>query len=503
VEDVKSRVCEGFTRVVLARELPLSAIKEIADTCPIDIEAFVHGALCVSYGGRCYASQYCFGRSANRGQCAQFCRLAFDLVDECGEILMRDKHLLSLKDMNRIEHLEEMMNAGVMSFKIEGRLKDEKYVKNVVSAYRQAIDEIISRRPSDFKRTSEGIHTFQFTPNVYRTFNRGYTSYFLKDDNAIIYNPNSPKSFGEYMGVVKSVQRNRIQIDYAPTVSSSLTAGDGICFISQLTGKQEGVRINSIDGKYALLNSTDNPLRVGMKVWRNFDVIFDRELGKPTAKRLLPINISFSATPQGFLLQAEAYEGVTAEHELHVEKEIAKSPSVENISKQLGKLGNTPFVAESVDIEMDTDYFIPTSILNEGRRAMVDKLVTNLTNSHKREKPKPCTKDERRHSVIVNSDGNVSNHLSKQYLKRNGAIIEAEAFELNDSKWNILMTCKHCILRNTSNCRKISAKQGKAIKELFLHLPDGRIFPLKFDCKKCEMQVLKPMKETKRGNSCG
>ena len=488
VEDVKRRMCEGFTRVVLARELPLSQIGEIADICSVDIEAFVHGALCVSYSGKCYASQYCFGRSANRGQCAQFCRLSFDLVNESGEVLLRDRHLLSLRDMMRIEDLEKMMDAGVMSFKIEGRLKDEKYVKNVVSAYRMAIDEIIARRPDEYKRASEGVHTIQFTPNLYRTFNRGYTSYFLNDEREVIYNPNSPKSFGEYLGTVKHVHRGRVRVDFSPTLSAPPMAGDGICYISPTTEKQEGIRVNSIEGDTLVLNTQNHPLRVGMSLWRNFDIDFDRCLSKPTAKRQLPIQIGFSETAQGFLITAKAYDNTEVSHEIITEKILAKTSGKDNIGRQLSKLGNTPFVATDIKVDLSADYFIPTSVLNEGRRLLIEKLESQLIAQHQREVPGIPTNDKYRMGYHTTSEDNISNHLSEQYFTQHGAVVDSKAFEIDSSTSHVLMTCKHCILRHTERCRKVSKTDNE---RLYLRLPDGKTFSLKFNCAKCEMQVLK------------
>ncbi len=493
VEDVEHRMSEGFTRVVLARELPLSTIKDIANRCQVDIEAFVHGALCVSYSGRCYASQYCFGRSANRGQCAQFCRLSFDLINQRGETLEADKHLLSLRDMKRIEYLEKMMDAGVMSFKIEGRLKDEKYVKNVVSAYRLAIDEIFARRPNEFKRASEGVHTYDFVPHLHRTFNREYTSYFLMDDREVIYNPNSPKSFGEYLGTVKHVHRNKVKVDYASNLSARPMAGDGICYISPLTEKQEGIRVNSVEGDELFLNTPNNPLRVGMDLWRNFDIDFDRILSRPTAKRLLPIRLGFSATALGFLITAKAYDDTVVSHEIIAEKVLAKTSGTDNIRKQLAKLGNTPFVATDIDVDLDADYFIPASVLNEGRRMLMDKLERHLIKQHQREIPGIPSHDQHRLGYHTTSDDNISNRLSQQYYKNHGATVDALAFELDASHTQVLMTCKHCILRHTERCRKVSKR---ADEQLFLRLPDGNTFPLKFNCGKCEMQVLKPIRET-------
>jgi len=493
IDDIKHRECEGFTRVVLARELSLDAIQKISKQTHLELEAFVHGALCVSYSGKCYASQYCFNRSANRGECAQFCRMSFDLIDDLGNIYVKDKHLLSLKDMCRIEHLESMMDAGVVSFKIEGRLKDEKYVKNVTCAYRLAIDKILSKRKEDFKRASYGVHTYDFTPNVERTFHRGYTSYFLNSKNDIIHNPYTPKSMGECIGIVTSIGKHSFDIKYSKTCSAPLRAGDGICFISKNTEKLIGASINKVDEHRIYLNKTTNELAIGILIYRNFDFEFDKLLTREIATRKLPIDIKLELNQKSFVLSAKVLDNsVEVKHQIEIQKQIAVKSTKENIIKQLQKLGNTPFVANSVKLETDNEYFIPTSILNENRRLLVQELEEQILKEYQRESPGIQKNHNYRKGTVITSKDNISNRLSKEYLEECGAIIESYAFELDSSTSDILMTCKHCIFRNTSNCYK--RKGGNSHHRImYLRLSDGRTFQLKMNCDKCEMQVLKSL----------
>ena len=255
----------GFSQVVLARELSLAEIERIHRSCPVPLEAFVHGALCVSYSGQCYASQACFGRSANRGECAQFCRLPFTMVDADGRVIERDRHLLSLKDMNRSAHLEAMMDAGVRSFKIEGRLKDVTYVKNVVAYYRQAIDKILDCRP-EYKRASQGVSTYTFTPQPDKSFNRGFTDYYITGNRTDVTSFATPKSVGEPLGHVKEVGRGYITV----STVKALHNGDGLCYIDE-RGLLQGFRVNRVEGTRLYLKDMPRSLRVRTPLFRNYD----------------------------------------------------------------------------------------------------------------------------------------------------------------------------------------------------------------------------------------
>lgn len=279
----------GFSRAVLARELSVEEISAIhRDVADMELEAFVHGALCVSYSGLCYASQYCFQRSANRGACAQFCRLAFDLKDDNGTTIVHDKHLLSLKDLCQIDHLEELMRAGVCSLKIEGRLKDASYVKNVVAAYSQRLDEIIARHPGQYCRSSRGRVDYHFQPNLSKTFNRGYTTYFATGRQPHIFSPDTPKALGEYVGKVKDLRRDSLVV----AGTASFANGDGLCYLNA-KHELEGFRVNRAVGNRLFPHQMPVGLRPGLALYRNQDQAFERLLQGRSAERRLSLRMLF------------------------------------------------------------------------------------------------------------------------------------------------------------------------------------------------------------------
>lgn len=274
----------GFKRVVLARELSVSEIAAIHQEVPdMPLEVFVHGALCVSYSGLCYASQYCFGRSANRGACAQFCRMKFDLLDADGKEIEHQRHLLSLKDMNQSDHLEELIEAGATSFKIEGRLKEVSYVKNVVAAYSQRLDAIIARNPDRYCRASKGHCTYSFVPNLNKTFNRGFTTYFLHGRQKDISSPDTPKAIGEYVGYVKEIRRDSFNV----AGTASFANGDGLCFING-ERELEGFRVNRAEGNRLYPHEMPRHLHAGMALYRNNDHEFERKLSRQSSERKIP-----------------------------------------------------------------------------------------------------------------------------------------------------------------------------------------------------------------------
>ena len=351
----------GFERAVLARELSLEEIRTIHKAVPeMELEVFVHGALCVSYSGLCYASEHCFGRSANRGECAQFCRLKFDLEDADGNIIDKGRHLLSLRDMCRIDNLEELLEAGVMSFKIEGRLKDISYVKNVTAVYSQRLNEIISRHPGEYQRTSKGRVEYNFKPNLRKTFNRGYTEYFLYGRTPDIFSPDTPKAIGEYVGRVKEIRGHSFNV----AGTAVFTNGDGLCFLNH-ERELEGFRVNRVEGNRLFPFNMPRNLRPGMSLYRNNDVAFDRLMSGKTAERKIPVTMILSRTADGVSLDVVGY----GQSSVTILLEKAQKPQLENIHKQLSKLGNTPYVCEKVIVNDGLEEcFIPSSVLSELRR---------------------------------------------------------------------------------------------------------------------------------------
>ena len=362
----------GFRQIVLARELSLEQIRGIHNAVPdVSLEAFVHGALCVSYSGRCYASEYCFGRSANRGECAQFCRLPFSLQDAEGHTLIKDKYLLSLRDMNRINHLEEMLDAGVRSFKIEGRLKDIAYVKNVTAAYRQALDAIMERR-KEFVRSSFGTSTYAFTPDLSKGFSREYTDYFLFGRTNDLASPDTPKSKGREVGRVKEVRKDCIVVSSTEVFSN----GDGLCFFDE-EGRLQGFRVNRAEGNH--LYPAPDPLQIspvmgrlkkGDRLWRSFDQQWERIMSGKTAERRIASRFLLEETEQGFRLTFTADDGTQCSKLFLAEHQLARTDQTATIREVLGKLGDTPYTCTDVEVRFYQPWFIPRSTLAEWRRSL-------------------------------------------------------------------------------------------------------------------------------------
>jgi len=505
----------GFKRVVLARELSVEEIAEIHREVPdVELEVFVHGALCVSYSGLCYASQYCFGRSANRGECAQFCRMKFSLVDSEGREVERDRYLLSLKDLNQSDHLLELIEAGATSFKIVGRLKDISYVKNVTAAYSQRLNEIISRYPDKYCRSSLGECRYAFTPDLRKTFNRGYTTYFLHGRQPNIASFDTPKAIGEYVGTVKELRGDSFTVSGV----ASFANGDGLCFFlsnshSLREGDRgwvslEGFRANRVQGNRIWPYRMPQGLRPGMRLYRNNDQEQERLLSKPSAERRIPIRLALRAVADGFTLSASilplsrgsqrgsdqpplsALEHMGSFPLIHISAEhipAQKAPH-ENIIRQLSKLGDTIYTCSSVDIPVDFNYFIPNSLLSDMRRSLVE-LMDN--GQWIKDKSKSIVSSDNYPLSIVHYPFdylyNISNRLSQQFYGAKAL----SAYELKGGEGPI-MQCRHCIRYALGYCVKHGGQRPTWHEPLSLVLGDGRRFRLEFDCKHCQMNVYAP-----------
>jgi collagenase-like PrtC family protease len=485
----------GFTRVVLARELSLEEIREIHSAVPdAELEVFVHGALCVSYSGACYVSQHCFGRSANRGECAQFCRMKFDLIDAEGREWERQRHLLSLRDMCRIDSLEELADAGAVSFKIEGRLKDETYVRNVVAAYSQRLNDLCAKRPDEYERASLGMVTYSFTPNLKKTFNRGYTDYFLKGRKPDIFSPDTPKAIGEYVGKVKEIRGNSFNV----AGTASFSNGDGLCFING-NKELEGFRVNRAEGNRLFPQAMPRGLRKDMPLYRNNDVAFEKELLTKGTERKLPVILTFGATPTGFFLKAEGRGLKTVSKETAFEHLPAKKPQRENIEKQLKKWGGTIYKPVAVNIEIGVDnLFIPSSILSALRQEVINSMSPDTC--FRKDKNADSTVEKRsfpdpKNIVAEDEDGkilftNIANHVSKDLHKKWGISDFYEALETNPEGFKLpLMQCRHCLRYSLGFCVKHGGRKPEWKEPLQLRLGDGRRFRLEFDCKACQMNL--------------
>ena len=481
-EKVKFLSDVGFPRVVLARELSLEQINAIHESNPkTELEVFVHGALCVSYSGQCYASQHCFARSANRGACAQFCRLPFDLVDADGKIIVKEKHLLSLKDMNRSGYLEEMLDAGVTSLKIEGRLKDESYVKNITAYYRARLDELFARR-KEYARASQGRTSPQFVPSPEKSFSRGFTDYMLKNGKDDIASFDTPKSMGERMGRVKFVSRN-----FFTFIGKDFNNGDGACFIAS-NGKLCGFRINKVEGN-RIFPQTMPHIESGDELYRNYDCGFERELSRPDVPRRLVIDLVFAENEDGFTLSATNDYGLQCVIEQPFKKEQARSPQKDNIITQLRKWGNTPFEVGNIAVEMDDNWFVPSSLLSDMRRTLCNKLLETCKERNRRadmplnEKNVPFVAEK------LDYKGNVSNRLAQSFYESHNVKELSPAFEVEPVDKATVMFCKHCIRQSMGWCSRNGARIPYA-EPLYLVSGDGRLFRLSFDCKECQMRVV-------------
>lgn len=497
----------GFTRVVLARELSLEEIKAIHAAEPeLELEVFVHGALCVSYSGICYASQYCFHRSANRGECAQFCRMQFDLLDADGKLIEHNRHLLSLKDLCQIDHLEALTEAGATSFKIEGRLKDVGYVKNVVSAYSQRLDEIIAQHPDRYCRASIGKVDYHFKPDLKKTFNRGFTTYFLNGRQPDIASFDTPKALGEYVGHVKGLRHDSFNV----AGTASFANGDGLCFIND-NRELEGFRVNRAVGNRLYPYKMPRALRPGLALYRNNDVAFEKILAGDTAERKIPVVMTFGLRPGGFYLTVEL-EGDNYERSMpsggatiDFEHQKAQRPQEENMRRQLTKLGNTPFVCSRLDIlDRTGEFFLPSSLLAELRRQAVESLSHKLseatamgqqTMADAAETGDATVKTWQREYAEYPYTYNISNHLARAFYEQHAlkdihpAFETAEAHNPKTDK-TIVMQCRHCLRYALGYCVRRGGNKPTWHEPLTLRLGDGRRFRLDFRCDECQMNIL-------------
>lgn len=455
----------GISRVILARELSIEQIKNICKDLDTEIETFIHGALCVSYSGQCYMSHYIGGRSANRGECAQACRKKYSLIDNEGNILAKDKYLLSLKDFNASKHLEKLIDAGVKSFKIEGRLKDENYVKNVVAFYRKEIDKYA-------QKTSSGKVFTDFAPNVNKTFNRKYTDYFLEKRKEC-FNFDSPKSTGEFIGEITKLGKNYFEIN-----SIKLNPQDGLYFNCNgcLVNRIEKVNNNT---QRIFPNKMDN-LTIGTKIYRNFDYEFEKKLTNTKTKRRIGVNFIF----KNGILYAKDEDNNCVNIQI-TETELPKNPEKmqENFKTQLNKTGESDFYIQNIDIESNLP-FIPISKINELRRTVLDLLMQERIKNYPKEIQKPLQQ------VIFPKEkldyrANIHNQKAKEFYEQCNCEICETSFESQlNPKNKELMRTKHCL--------KFALNMCKSPKKLFLVDEKGKKYPLIFDCKNCEMAIMQP-----------
>lgn len=481
VEKVKFLENAGFQQIVLPRELTLDEIRKISSQVNTPLEAFVHGALCVSYSGQCYLSEALSGRSANKGVCAQYCRLPYTLVDAEGEEIVKKKHLLSMKDLNLSNNLEDMLDAGISSLKIEGRLKDITYVKNVVAYYRQKLDKILEQNPKYIK-ASAGQSTYTFEPNLEKSFNRGFTQYFLNDRSKDMWSLDSPKSVGEPIGKITDVTIKYLKIRTTKRINN----GDGLCFFN---GRKEleGMHINRVEGE-VVYPATIPDIKTGTFVYRNYDHEFEKTLLKKSAERKVSAAIDLSEVSFGFSLKMTDEDGNYAILNFPYEKEEARRDQSESIKNNLSKTGTTIFKVDQVNIHFDKDCFIPASVQSEWRRSLTDKLLS-VRKIKNRQDTVPFKQTYHPYPVRnITYLGNVMNDKSRQFYEQHEAEVTEPAFERQKQEDVALMFTRHCIKQSLGWCPK--EQLGKhPYKEPFFLIYNSTKLRLSFDCKQCEMKV--------------
>ena len=481
-EKVRFLLDVGFTQVVLARELSLEQIREIARRTTVPLEVFVHGALCVSYSGQCYLSAALGGRSANRGECAQYCRLPYTLVDADGREIAAGKHLLSLKDMNRGDYLEDLLDAGVSSLKIEGRLKEVSYVKNVTAWYRRRLDAILARRP-EYRKASAGHCDYTFEPAAEKSFNRGFTPFFLRGRSRDITSFDTPKSAGEPVGTVKDVRGNSFSLQGTTTLRN----GDGLTFFNE-RGTLEGFRVNRVEADRIF--TLEHPaLRPGTRLYRNHDQAFERLLEKPSAERRLSLQMEFTDNAFGFTLCLTDETGARVMLAKPFPKETARVEQTGNIRTQLSKLGGTPFEATEIDVRLSGRWFVPSSLLAEMRREGIERLLAVRRVRYRRElarvdRTSTIPYPERTLTYL----GNVSNSLAEAFYRQHGVERVEKAFELSPRTGVPLMFTKHCLRYSMGWCPVHQKGQSPYKEPYYLRYKDT-LLRLRFRCDECRMEI--------------
>lgn len=473
----------GFSRVILARELSVRQIRKIHQATQVELECFVHGALCVGVSGRCLMSYAMGGRSGNRGQCAQPCRKSYTVFDMSGKTVAEDRYLLSLKDLNLSEHLEALIEAGVTSFKIEGRLKDAAYVANVVGFYRKQLDRIIEKKR--LAKSSSGTVHLNFTPEPSKTFNRGFTQYRIEgrveDAGAI----DTPKSIGEFVGVVGKVQRDSFVLEG----DTELHSGDGICFFD-VQKNLCGTTINRVEGRRIWPQKMEQ-IREGLEIRRNFDHVFNRQLERP-AERKIGLMLTVSESPSGIVLAGRDADGNEAVFEMETAKEAAQKPeqAASTIRTQLAKLGGTLFECQSVDIQLKQMYFFPVSILNALKRGLVEQMMEIRTQNRPRLAGQGVIKNESPYpEKSLSYRGPVLNEKARAFFERHGVhTIEPAAEAGMDLSDQVVMTTSYCLRRQLGIC---PAGSEDAIAEpLLLEDAEGHILRAQFRCGNCGMELV-------------
>jgi putative protease len=483
-EKVRFLEAVGFKRVILARELSLKEIAAIREKTDVELETFVHGALCVSYSGRCYMSQAVARRSGNRGVCAQPCRSRYRLTDADGRVLAGDKFLLSLKDLNLLSAIPDLAAAGVTSFKIEGRYKGMGYVKNITAAFRGAIDRFIAGNP-EYRQASSGKCELSFSPAPEKTFNRGYTSYFLLGREEKVASINTRKSVGEYVGAVSRIGKDFFSID-----GQGLHNGDGLCFFTKAE-ELAGFRVERVKDEKIYPNSMKG-LALGTGLFRNHNIAFERLLKKTSAVRAVAVDMAFSQDAKGIRIVAEDEDGNRVERSVDMPFEPARDPAVarRQIEKHLARTGNTPYRLAGLGLPSSRPGFVPPSTLNGLRREVLEDLTLLRIENYVREEMPFTPNDIVYPEKHLDYRANVLNKCARRFYKRHGVETVEQAFEtFSDPRGKQVMTTRYCIRQQLGLCMKHN--RVKHPPKAPLKISDGRhAYRLEFDCKRCMMRVI-------------
>lgn len=487
----------GFSQLVLARELDIRTVKQIADNTTANLEYFIHGALCVAFSGQCFISHAHTGRSANRGECSQECRLPYTLEDQKGRIIGKDKHYLSMKDNDQSANLRALIDAGVSSFKIEGRYKDLPYVKNATAHYRLLLDEILEDMP-EYAKSSAGHASYTFTPQPEKTFNRSATDYFANGRQADIGAFDTPKFAGEELGKVTKVGKEFIEV----ATDVELHNGDGVCFFD-VHKELVGLRVNTAQKLNAQLhrifpNEMPVDIRNNTLLYRNRDHAFMRLLEKDSATRKIAVSITFYETRDGFALTVTDEQGLSANAQITSEKQAAndQTKAEASLKENLSKLGNTDFVAKEVNLEIAQIWFVPASAINQLRRDAIDQLLQIREVSYER----PALRAAAVPPAIYPDDSlsylaNVYNKKAHAFYQKHGVKLIANAYEANEELDEVpVMITKHCLRFSHGLCPKeakgVIGVQGTVTAEPMTLISGNDRYTLKFDCKPCEMHVM-------------
>ncbi len=485
IEKIQFLEKTGFNRVILPREISLKEIEEIRKNTNIELECFIHGALCMSYSGQCYLSYINGGRSANRGECAQPCRKKYSLKDSNGKYIIRDKYILSLKDLNLSDYLEELILSGVTSFKIEGRLKNESYVINTTAYYRQAIDKILNNY--GFKRSSAGFSEYDFEPDLYKTFNRGYTKFYIDSDKKDIATVNYNSSIGEYIGIVQEVKKN-----YFSLKTNILNNGDGICFFND-EKELIGTNINRTEDNLVFPASIKG-IKTGIKIYRNYNKLFDKKLENANITRKIPAVLRMRETAGSYIFFLTDKENNTACYMINKNFETAndEEKAVKTLIIQLSKSGNTEFKIIKTDVKLNNIPFIKVSKINNIRRILTEKLryIRRKNYNYKNRVNNiqiteyPVLKPDYR--------ANIYNEKAEIFYKKRGCIIEEKALETQkDADNKEIMISKYCLKKQFNLCSKQTPI--KKYQEPFILIDElaNKEYLVKFDCKNCVMKFIK------------